>query len=94
MGSWLLPAVETRETRSPAGAASCTGPVFTAFRNAFSSLTGVHCNESGAVFNEFRNALSSVGVGGWRKSGARNATHPQRTSGASRGGSEPIRISR
>src|SRR6516225_3878572 len=40
MGSWLLPAVETRETRALAGAASCTGPVFTAFRNAFSSLTG------------------------------------------------------
>src|SRR6516225_5432108 len=45
MGSWPLPEVETRETRSLARAASCerTGPVFTAFRNAISSPWG-GCN--------------------------------------------------
>jgi hypothetical protein len=35
MGSWLLPEVETRETR---GRAHGPGPVFTAFRDALSSM--------------------------------------------------------
>src|SRR6516165_10384826 len=60
MGSWLLPAVETRETRALAGAASCTGPVFTAFRNAFSSLTG-GCTATNPVrFSTSFNALDNV----------------------------------
>ena len=80
MGSWPLPEVETRETRSLARAASCerTGPVFTAFRNAISSpWGGVQCNEPGPVFSAFRNAFRWVLVCVC-DADRRRATHPRR----------------
>jgi len=62
MGSWLLPEVETRETRSLSGGRT-TRLGFHAFRNAARCVWGLPCIETGPVFTAFRNAIRWVVAG-------------------------------